>query len=110
MYHAGAQDFNPASPFADVTAFSATLETRNIDFDRRLCEREEAWTETNLTRLTEQLFDERLERPFQVGHRDVFIDDEPFDLQELVRMGRVVLIPTIHFPRADDANRFTVCE
>ncbi len=53
----------------------------------------------------EQLARKRAERALEVGHRDVFADDEAFDLLEHRRVRQVEIVAAIHLARHDDPHR-----
>ena len=48
-------------------------------------------------------FDELLQHPFQVRHRDALVDGKTLDLVKHRRVG-LVIVGTIHAPRTDNAN------
>src|SRR3546814_13321954 len=62
---------------------SSDLREPDIDFGRRLGEREiaRAQPEHDIVALEERL-EEGLERPFEVPQRDPLVDHQPFDLME----------------------------
>ena len=70
-------------PFVSRSAFGSSLRPIDVHLDRRLGERKIARTEANLPFLSEQPAGEGGDRALQVGHGDVFADDQALDLLEL---------------------------
>ena len=62
-------------------------------------------TKTNLRFRAEQLTQKKLNRPFKIGHADIFIDVETFDLVELRAVRRVDFVTSISGAWCDHANR-----
>lgn len=58
--HAGTEDFDPTAAFAQPTSFLPTKDARNIDFDARLCEREETRPQTDFGIFAEERLCEEL--------------------------------------------------
>src|SRR4030065_656964 len=67
MHHAAAQDLQPASPLAHTATAAAADHAFDVGLGRRLGEREERRTETDLERFLEELRQEFGEQSFQVG-------------------------------------------
>ena len=105
MNHAAAENFEPARLLAHPAAFAAALHAGDVNLRAWLREREEAWTKPDLRLRAEHLLHELQQRSFQIAHPDVFADDEAFDLIELERMRRIVIIAAVYFARANDLNR-----
>ncbi|CKB56279.1 Uncharacterised protein [Streptococcus pneumoniae] len=105
MNHTGSHNFDPTCFLTYVTAFSTTLEARNIHLNRWLCEWEVRWTQTNLTLFTKHFLDNQLKRSLKISHRDIFPNYQAFDLVELVTVGRIVRIATEDTPWRDHLQR-----
>ena len=91
MHHAGAENFDPTGITAGTAAFAAANAAGNIHFGAGFGKREITGTEADLTVFAEELTHHFEQRPFQVGHGDIFVDDKPFHLVEHGRMGGVVV-------------------
>ncbi|MCY1175091.1 hypothetical protein D9M73_153140 [compost metagenome] len=104
MHHAAAHDFQPAGLLADTAAFAATDHALDVDFRRRLGEREEGRAEAYGELFLEERAKEFLDGALEVGEADVLIDQQAFHLVEHRRVGQVG-VAAVHAARADDANR-----
>src|SRR4030095_10178857 len=82
IHLAGAAHLDPARVLADRAALAVTEVAGDVEFDRRLGEREKARAHANLSLAAEDGGRERLHRPAEVGQRDVAIDRERFHLVE----------------------------
>ena len=106
MNHAGAENFNPTSLLAHRAAFAPTFKAADVDFDARFGEREIRRFKTDFTGRTEELLDKKTQSAFQIGHRNIRTDNQAFELHELMRMGRIVVVAPVHFSRAKDFDGF----
>lgn len=82
MDHAGAENFKPASVFADAAAAAAAGGATYVDFHARFHERKIAGAKTGGDFLAEELGEKLFHRGHKIGKGDVFIDVNPFDLME----------------------------
>ena len=105
MNHAGTHNLNPTSFLTYVTAVSSTLEAGNIHLNRWLCEWEVRWAQTNLTLFAKHFLYNQLKSSLKIGHRDVFPNNQAFDLVELVTVGCIVRITTEYTPWRDHFQR-----
>src|SRR5690606_26558346 len=62
-------------------------------------------THPNVDIVPEHLASELQQCPLQVAHTNALVDDEPFDLHELMRMRRIVVVPAIYFAWANNFDR-----
>ena len=104
MHHAAAEDLQPARALANTAALAAAGHTADVNLRRWLREREIAWAQTDLHILAKHFTRKRQEHALEIGHRDVLVDQEPFDLVEHRAVGRVV-VAAIHTARCDDLDR-----
>src|SRR5215470_6820827 len=104
MHHAAAENLQPLIALSDPDLV-ADLGVADIDFHRRLGEREVARAEANLdlSHLEERLA-EFLEHPFEVPEMSLLVDREPLDLMEHRRVG-LVAVAAVDAARRDDAER-----
>src|ERR1019366_3766161 len=80
--HAAAQELEPDAVFADAAAGAATHDTRKLELQRRLGEREVVRTPLQDRTGAEEGPSEVLERPFEVAHGDALVDAERLDLMK----------------------------
>src|SRR5215813_6852876 len=104
MHHAAAENLHPIVALAEADlAFVAAI--LDIDFERRLGEREERGSEAHTDTVhLEERFEEFLEYPFHVAEMRALLDDQAFDLMEHRRV-RLVAVAAIGAPRNDDTDR-----
>ena len=98
MNHSGTQHFNPAGVLADRATLPQAVETGNICFHRWFGEGEVTRPQTNLELVTEERLGNHFQGSLQVSHGDVLADNHPFNLVELVTVGRVIRIPPVNLP------------
>ena len=67
MDFARPENLNPTRPFAHRAAFAAAIGARDIDFDRRLGEREIGRTKADFPLFAKHLFHEEFQGPFEIG-------------------------------------------
>lgn len=82
IYHAAAEDFEPASSFANVATLAMADVAAYVNLGRRLREREIGWTHTNLRIWTEHFAGEEQDGLSKVGESHVLVDIETFHLME----------------------------
>lgn len=105
VYHATAKDFHPTSVLAEATTLAATDMARDVHLGTWLCEREVAWTQTNLCVRTKQLASEGQEHLLEVGERHILVYIQALKLmEEAVGTCRDSLV-AIYSTRANHADR-----
>src|SRR6266513_2593929 len=107
MDHAAACGFDPAVAAADAAVWIATLagEAVECDLRGRLGEREVVDAKTDLAVAPEDLPRERVQRPFEVGHRELLVDGQTLVLEEDRLADGIGRLEAVAPPRNDDANR-----
>src|SRR5699024_6954155 len=105
VYHARTENLEPALALAELSALAAAGEAGDVDFGRRLGEREVVRTEANLCRLAEHGLSEGLECALEVAHRDSALDDQALELVEHRRVRRVDRVRTVDSAGRDHADR-----
>src|SRR5215471_2267950 len=108
MHHARAQDLDPPPMFAEPAAGAAALEAEHVRLRGGLREGEERGAEAHARARPEHLAGEVVEGALEIGHGDVAIDGEAFDLVEHGRMRGVRDVVPEHLARADDAHGRTL--
>src|SRR4051812_44524134 len=109
MHHAAAENFEPVLAFAetDLTLVAPALD---VDFERRLGEREERRPKSHVDVVDlEERLAELVQDPFEVTEMRALVDDKVLDLMELRRMRRI-RIDAIGAARADHADRRLLAE
>ena len=101
---AGAQHVRVDHP-APAELDPVTVRALDVELRRRLGEREVARPQARREAGPEERLRERLDRSGQVGHRDVAVDDESFDLVEHGHVRGVGRVAPEHPPRRDDVDR-----
>lgn len=101
--HAEATNFKPTGLLAETTAVAATAHALQVDFAARFYEGEEAWAQTGFQVRAVNGFKELIDDAFHIGHADVLIDDEAFDLVEHRRVRRIG-VATERPAGSDDAH------
>src|SRR5437667_9107821 len=104
MHHAGSHDLDPARSFAHAAARALARNTRDVHLGARLDEGKEAWPQASSRLFSEESFVESVQRSFQVGERDPFIDQQTLHLMEHRRMCRVEGITPKDSARTNDAQ------
>ena len=106
MHHTRAKDLKPVVTLADFQ-LPAGPRTPDIDFGRGFSEREmrSAKPQFDIIDL-EKCFDKLFQYPFQICHRDVFVDRKPFDLMKHWRVG-LIIVRAVHATRANYTQRRT---
>src|SRR5262244_1574419 len=104
VHHAGAQNLDPASMLAEPAARAAALEAEHVHLRGRFREGEERGTEAYARARPEHLAGEVIQGPLEIGHGDVAIHGEAFDLVEHGRVGGVGEVVPEDFAGADDAH------
>src|SRR5215467_9704677 len=104
VHHAGAQNLDPASMLAEPAARAAALEAEHVHLRGRFREGEERGTEAYARARPEHLAGEVIQSPLEIGHGDVAIHGEAFDLVEHGRVGGVGEVVPEDFAGADDAH------
>ena len=102
VYHAGAQNLNPAFTFAQAASFAAALKAAHIHFGGRLGIREVVRTETHARSLAVQLFNKHFQRALQIAEGHVFVYHKAFNLWENRPLGAVTSSGTYPPPREAD--------
>src|SRR5829696_440307 len=82
MDHAGSTHLQPTGPLADPAAGTATDGAIDRKFNARLDEREEVAAEPDAPLRPEELAGYLGQSPFQIGHRDLPVDRQSFQLVE----------------------------
>ena len=82
MYHAAAQNFNPALAFTQAAAFAMAVEALYVNLCGRLGEGEMMGTETYHTVLAIQTLDKGFQCALQIGKRNSLIDHKALNLME----------------------------
>ena len=77
----------------------------HVDFDARFGEREERGAEADVDVVLEEAASKQPQHAFQVGHRDVAIDQQALDLVEHGVMGGVGRVGAIDASQGDDPHR-----
>src|SRR5262247_420140 len=108
MHHARAQDLDPTSVLAEPAARAAALEAEHVRLRGGLREGEERGAEAHARARPEHLAGEVVEGALEIGHGDVAIDGEAFDLVEHGRMRSVRDVVPEHLAWADDAHGRTL--
>ena len=104
--HAGSRDLDPAGLLADIAALALADMAGEVDFDRRLGEREEVRAEPDRYAVAHHLLREIREHRLEVGERDgLGVDVEPLDLVEVRGVRRVSRVAAIGAAGADHADR-----
>ena len=98
MYHTRAHYLYPAGFLADRTTLAPAAETCHVSLCAGLCEREEMRPEPYLGVRAEELMDEKCNVVPQVGQRNILVDVQSFDLEELRRMRRVRCLVSVYPP------------
>ena len=106
--HAGAQNLNPATPFAESAPLLATENTRDIDFDARFREREETRPQPNLGVFAEERLGKELKDTTKMCQIEAFLNMKPLDLMEHGGMRHVVIAAVDGAGRDDADGRFIV--
>ena len=105
VYHAAAQDFQPAGTLADVTALAMANIAADVYLCRRFREREIRRPHANLGVRAEHLSCKQEDSLLKIGESNVFIDIKTLHLMEnAVRAGRNGLIAE-YASRANHADR-----
>src|SRR5690606_21194493 len=104
--HATAEHLQPSGALAHpaVGLAPVAVEARHVQLGRRLGEREEVRSETDLRARPEELLGEVVERAFQVGESDVLVYRQPLDLVEDGEVGGVDGVGTVGLARGDDVH------
>jgi len=76
--HAAAHDLDPPGTLTQTAPFAVTNKALNINFCRRLSEREETRPETDLPALAKDLLSEFSQCTFKIAKRYVFINQKTF--------------------------------
>ena len=82
MDHAGAAHFQPAGVFADAAALAVADGAVDGEIDARLDEGEEVAAEADLRRRAEELARDLWKHALEIGHGDVLVDRQAFELME----------------------------
>src|SRR6185436_9440847 len=106
MHHSRPQNLEPSARqgAAHLASLPAAEEATDVDDRAGLDERIVRGTEADLRLRAEELLQELVQRSFEVGHADVLVHVEPFDLVELKEVRRVHRLVPVHAPRADDSK------
>ena len=99
VYHAGAEQLDPALTLAHAAALAVALKALHVHLAARLGEREVVRTEAGHGIGTVELFHQGVERALEIAHRDALVDDKALDLVEHRGMGRVDLVLAVHAAR-----------
>ena len=86
------------------------MRTRQVNLETRFGVREEVRTEPDLGVGREQLFEEEFDRAFEVGHGDVLVHVQSFDLMERRAVRGVGIIAAEDAARHHDADRRLLLE
>ena len=107
MHHAAAGRLDPAiSPtHPAVGVLALTGEAVERDLRGRLGEREVVDAEADLAIAPEDLTGERVERPLEIGHRELLVDGQALVLKEDALANGVGRLVAVAAPRDDDADR-----
>lgn len=82
MDHAAAEDLDPALALAHAAALAAALKAAHVHFGGRLGVGEVVRAEAHARFFAVQLFDEKLQRAFQIAERHALIHHKAFALVE----------------------------
>src|SRR5678815_235068 len=80
VHHAATAELDPPGFLAHLTAGAVALPAADVDFGARLGVRKKARADPDARVGREHLTYERVQCALEVGHRDVWSDDERFDL------------------------------
>ena len=105
MYHAGAQQFNPAFAFAGRTALATAVEALHVNLAAGFREREVMRTEADDRVLPVHGLDERFKCALQISHCDALVDDKAFNLVEHGGVRRVNFVLAVHAARSQNTDR-----
>src|SRR5215470_300594 len=108
MHHARAQDLDPPPVLAEPAAGAAALEAEHVRLRGGLREGEERGAEAHAGARPEHLAGEVVEGALEIGHGDVAIHGEAFDLVKHGRMRGVRDVVPEDLARADDAHGRTL--
>src|SRR5438128_327184 len=105
--HPAARGFDPAVATADVAVWIAALAGEAVERDLRrwLRERKVVDPKTDLAVASEDLSRERIQRPLEVGHRELLVDREALVLEEDRLADRVGRLVAVAATGNDDAYR-----
>ena len=104
VHHAAAENLQPILAFAE-TDFALVAPALDVDFQRRLGEREERRAEAHLHAVDlEERLAEFFQDPFQVAEMRALVDHQALDLVEHRRVG-LIRVAAIGAARADHADR-----
>ena len=104
IYHATAQNLDPARVLTETAALAAAQHTRNVHLGARLGEGEVAGTKADLSIGAEQLLSEVEQHLLQVGKGHILVNVQALNLvEEAVGAGGNGLV-AVNATRADDAN------
>src|SRR5438093_3503972 len=108
MHHAATSRFDPAVATADVALGIAALAGEAVERDLRrwLGEREIVDPKTDLAVASEDLPRERIQRPLQVGHRELLVDREALVLEEDRLADRVRCLVPVATSGDDHSDRW----
>src|SRR5215212_5882714 len=95
MDHAGAAHLQPAGSLADPAASPTTDGAIDREINARLDEGEEVAAEPNAPLQPKELAGHLGQGPFEIGHRDVPIDRQAFQLMEHPFMRRVLRLVAV---------------
>src|SRR5208337_2131236 len=82
MNHAATHHFNPAAFFAHPATFAAAKDATDRYLAARFGKGEEAGLEARANLFPKEFLGKEVERPLQVGKRDIARDGQAFDLME----------------------------
>src|SRR5699024_10211773 len=99
MYHAAAQDLDPAGTCAETAAFASVFKAGYVHLCTWLCKREVMRTEFCLGLRSEKFFGKFFQSSLQICEGNIFVNNQAFDLMERRRMGSVHLVRTEHTSR-----------
>ena len=104
VYHAAAQNFDPAFALADAAALAMAGKALDIDLGGGFGEGEVVRTEAHDGIFAVQALDDRFQAALEVAHGDALINDQALDLMEDGGVGGIHGIAAVHTAGGDDAD------